>query len=170
MKFTDHFSPEKDIIKEKFTIIPYMDVWICSIVEGYIYKKIIKENVFGYEEEYVERYGKKEGECKEWYCRDDDLSENVQLRSQCYYKEGKKEGEEIWWHLNREIKGLLYYKDGKIEGEWKTWYENGILSEQCYCKDGKLDGEYKEWDEDGNLIFHKTYTAGESFEDLLHIQ
>ena len=33
----DYNSPEKDIIKEKFNTIPYMDIWVCSIIEGYIY-------------------------------------------------------------------------------------------------------------------------------------
>ncbi len=43
-KFIDYKSPEKGIIKEKFTTIPYMDVWISSIVEGYIYEKVTKVN------------------------------------------------------------------------------------------------------------------------------
>ena len=38
MKFTDHNSPEKSIIDNNFKSIPYMDMWISSIIEGYIYE------------------------------------------------------------------------------------------------------------------------------------
>jgi len=56
----DYKSPEKEIIKEKFNAIPYMDVWISSIVEGYIYEKVSKVNEYsGSKEEYIERYRKK---------------------------------------------------------------------------------------------------------------
>ena len=77
MKFTDclrgkpelrdYNSLEKDIIKEKFNTIPYMDVWICSIIEGYIYEKVTKVDERGYREEYMERNGKPEGEYKKWF-------------------------------------------------------------------------------------------------------
>ncbi len=40
MKFIDYNSPEKAIINDHFKTIPYMDMWICSIVEGYIYEKV----------------------------------------------------------------------------------------------------------------------------------
>jgi hypothetical protein len=59
--FIDYKSPEKGIIKEKFNTIPYMDVWISSIIEGYIYENVSKVNEYsGTKEEYMERYGKKE--------------------------------------------------------------------------------------------------------------
>ena len=48
MKFTDYKSPEKEIIKEKFNTIPYMDVWVSNVIEGYIYKKV--SNVDAYAE------------------------------------------------------------------------------------------------------------------------
>jgi hypothetical protein len=34
MKFIDYNSPEKAIINTTFKTIPYMDMWISSIVEG----------------------------------------------------------------------------------------------------------------------------------------
>ena len=48
MKFIDYFSPEKEIIKEKFNTIPYMDVWISSIVEGYIYENVTNVGDFSH--------------------------------------------------------------------------------------------------------------------------
>ena len=67
MKFIDYFSPEKEIIKEKFNTIPYMDVWISSIVEGYIYENVYNLDYEHCRQEYTERYGKKEGEFKRWH-------------------------------------------------------------------------------------------------------
>ena len=121
-KFIDYFSPEKDIIKEKFTTIPYMDVWISSIVEGYIYEKVKKVDKKGYREEYTERYGKKEGEYKTWY-------KNGKIWAQCYYKEGKLEGEYKRWYDNGQFGCQSYYKEGKLEGELKWWYREGKLIE-----------------------------------------
>jgi antitoxin component YwqK of YwqJK toxin-antitoxin module len=128
-KFIDYFSPEKGIIKEKFNTIPYMDIWISSIVEGYIYEKVSKVNEYsGTKEEYIERYGKKEGEYK-------------------------------MWHPNGKIKRQGYYKDDKLEGEYKRWYDNGQLGGQSYYKEGKKEGETKSWDKCGNLTEHKLYTG-----------
>ena len=79
----DYKSPEKEIIKEKFNTIPYMDVWVSNVIEGYIYEKVSSTDT-GIREEYTERYRKIEGEYKSWY-------PNGQLYAQCYYKEGKEE-------------------------------------------------------------------------------
>lgn len=64
MKFIDYNSPEKAILKNVFKSISDMDMWICNIIEGYIYEKVDKKNKQGYREEYVLRYGKKEGNIK----------------------------------------------------------------------------------------------------------
>jgi antitoxin component YwqK of YwqJK toxin-antitoxin module len=160
MKFIDYNSPEKEIIKEKFNTIPYMDVWISSIVEGYIYEKVTKVNEYsGSKEEYIERYGKKEGEYKMWH-------QNGKIKRQGYYKEGKEEGEFKWWWNNGQLHIQLYYKEGKLDGEWKEWYEEGQLMVQTYHKEGKLEGEYREWNERGELSAHKIYTGGEVVEVL----
>ena len=158
MKFTDYFSPEKGIVKEKFNTIPYMDVWISSIVEGYIYENVSSTDT-GIREEYTERYRKIEGEYKSWYS-------NGQLYAQCYYKEGKIEGEYIWWHENGQIEIQCYFKEGKEEGEYKKWYSTGQLKIQCYFKEGKKEGEFKKWNEQGELIVYKIYTDDVVVEDL----
>ena len=162
MKFTDYFSPEKDIIKEKFNTIPYMDIWISSIVEGYIYEKVSKVDKKGCKEEYMERYGKKEGEYKMWY-------PNGKIWAQCYYKEGKLEGEFKWWYDNGQLMFQWYYKEGKRDGEWKLWGDNGKLRSQRYYKEDKLDGECKLWDEQGELISHKIFKNDEFVKDLTQV-
>ena len=186
MKFTDYKSPEKEIIKEKFNTIPYMDVWISSIVEGYIYENVTKVNEYsGSKEEYIERYRKKEGEYKTWH-------PNGQLWVQRYYKEGRLDGEskswqpngQLWfqryykggviegeykeWHPNGQIRIQTQFKEGKEDGEWKLWWDNGKLLSQKYYKEGKLDGESKLWDERGGELYaHKIYKNGEVIKDIL---
>jgi antitoxin component YwqK of YwqJK toxin-antitoxin module len=120
MKFIDYKSPEKSIINEVFKTIPYMDMWISSIIEGYIYENIIKVDKQGSKEEYNNRYGKKKGEFKKWY-------PNGQLREQGYYKEGKEEGEYKELYTNGKLWNQSYYKEGKLDGEYKMWYDNGEL-------------------------------------------
>ena len=152
MKFIDHNSPEKAIINNAFNSLSYMDMWISSIVEGYIYEKVDKITYNGGREEYVERYGNIEGEAKNWH-------RNGQLWIQKYYKDGKEEGEYKVWYCEdekvssepsdsreeRQLHIQCYYKDGIKEGECKCWYPNGQLMSQKYFKEGKIDGEYKEW-------------------------
>ena len=161
MIFTDYFSPEKDIIKEKFTSIPYMDVWVSSIVEGYIYENVTKVNKYGDKEEYTNRYGKKDGEYKMWYRGKDGLRDNLQLWIHQYYKEGELEGEYKWWYPNGQLSEQCFYKKGKFEGEYKSWHEHGKLQCQCYYKEGKCKGEYNSWYENGQLEYQAYYKEGE---------
>ena len=159
MKFTDHNSPEKAIIDNNFKSIPYMDMWISSIAERYIYEKVDKVDEKGYRQEYNERYGKKEGEFKSW-------DQNGQLTLQCYYKEWKLEGEFKLWYENGQLSLQCYYKDGKMEGEYKSWWEeNGQLWRQCYYKDGKKEGEYKQWYENGQLRSQMYYSGSQNKTD-----
>ncbi len=83
-----------------------MDIWISSIVEGYIYEKVDKVDEKGYREEYTERYGKKDGELKTWY-------PNGKLMGQFYYKEGKLNGEFKLWYENGQLWFQEYYKEGR---------------------------------------------------------
>jgi antitoxin component YwqK of YwqJK toxin-antitoxin module len=155
MKFIDYNSPEKDIINDTFKSLPYMDMWISSIVEGYIYEKTTIIDYYGYRRrEYTLRYNKL-CETKAWY-----RGEDGQLYSQEYYKEGKREGECKWWHPNGQLKHQYYYKNEKLDGEIKDWYSNGQLELQCYYKEGKREGEYKEWKENGQIMFQKYYKNG----------
>ena len=107
MKFTDHKSPEKAVINNTFNSLPYMDMWISSIVEGYIYEKVDKVDKNGIREEYMLRYGKLEGKGKQWWG-------NGQLRIQEYYKEGKLEGEYKWWNREGKLVEYKMFREGEV--------------------------------------------------------
>jgi antitoxin component YwqK of YwqJK toxin-antitoxin module len=121
MKFIDYKSPEKAVINNTFNLLSYMDMWISSIIEGYIYEKVSKVYKYGYREEYMSRYGKEEGEYKIWHY-------NGKLERQCYYKEGNLEGECKEWYDDGYPKFQGYYKDGNLEGGWKKWNHFGEFS------------------------------------------
>jgi len=164
MKFIDYNSPEKAIINTAFNSLSYMDIWISSIVEGYIYEKVedpkgvSSVDKYGYREEYMLRYGKKEGEYKEWYSGEYWKS-NGKLSTQVHYKEGKREGEYKGWYPNGQLCRLCYYKEGMLDGECKVWcsgVDRKLSSLTCY-KEGKYHGECKDWWDNGNLRFQKYY-------------
>ena len=107
MKFTDYKSTEKSIINYTFKSIPYMDMWISSIVEGYIYEKVDKLDNFGFREEYLLRYNKKEGEYKAWW-------DNGNRWIEEYYIDGKEEGECKEWNYEGRLTVSNLYKDGEV--------------------------------------------------------
>jgi len=182
----DYKSPEKSLIINTFNSLSYMDMWISSIVEGYIYEKVNKIDEKGYREEYTERYdGEKEGEYKKWksgengqlyiqkYYKEGYLDgefkvwyENGQLWFQKYYKEGEYHGEYKRWWSNGQLSCQEYYKEGKEEGEHKKWYPNGEIEGQLCYKEGKLDGESKQWYDNGQLAFQCYYKEGEKDGEL----
>ena len=44
--------------------------------------------------------------------------DNGQKKNEGNYKDGKKDGKNIWWYINGEIKSETYYKDGEcISGD-----------------------------------------------------
>ena len=159
----DYKSPEKDIIKEKFNTIPYMDIWICSIIEGYIYdteefEYLKDEEESDDEETYDEyadeinyfcstRYGIPNGKYTGYIIiSKDDETEVHEVLEEGYFKDGKRDGECKEWWDNNTLKELSYYKEGKLEGEYKMWHrgqdgqsENGQISYQQYYKDDKKE-------------------------------
>ena len=108
-----------------------MDMWISSIVEGYIYEKVNKPDIIGHIHEYVERYGKKEGYWKIWH-------PNGQLWIQCYYKDWRFVGEFKRWYDNGQLEEKYYWKEGKREGEYKKWDIDGSLIEYKMYENGKI--------------------------------
>ena len=86
------------------------------------------------------------GFVREWY-------EDGQLKSECNYKDGKRDGAEKGWYEDGQLKYECNYKDGKRDGAEKGWYEDGQLKSECNYKDGKWD-LWKGWNEDGQLQFN----------------
>jgi antitoxin component YwqK of YwqJK toxin-antitoxin module len=50
---------------------------------------------------------------------------NGAKRAECYYLDGKREGECTSWYANREKELLGYFKKGKPCNIWMNWDKNG---------------------------------------------
>ena len=115
----------------------------------------VKEITTGYNEKIKKIY--KDGKLEGeqlWWCEDG------QLEYKEFYKDGKKEGEQLWWCEDGQLEYKEFYKDGKMDGEQLGWYSNGQLEYKEFYKDGKLDGEQLKWFEDGQLEYKEFYKDG----------
>ena len=65
------------------------------------------------------------------------------------FKNGKREGEWLWYFENGQLNIKNNYKDNKLEGEWLWYFENGQLKYKSNFKDGKQEGEF--------LYYYKNY-------------
>ncbi len=168
-----------------------MDLWICSIIEGYIYENVDKITRFGYREKYIGRYGKIKRDYKCWnkdgklIIYDEGIYNNEgKLIKISYYSYGQLDFEktliendiyEFKQYYDCAVK-LLYkviMKDNNWHGEFiRYWYcdEDEIsrkkINIKTTYKNGNRDGEYKYWNEEGELIEHKIYKEGEVIQDL----
>ncbi len=93
---------------------------------------------------YYNKDGKLDGIFKQYYYRDGGKLE---------YIKNLALGDLVGDVLVRQC----YYKEGKKEGEYKEWWNNGKLKCHCYYKEDKKEGEYREWNSDGFLITHYLY-------------
>ena len=67
--------------------------------------------------------------------------------------------ERSYWD-NGELKSELRYKDGKLDGECLWYTEEGKLEKQCWYKDGLLDSIYRSYSAKGNLASEEHYVKG----------
>ena len=74
----------------------------------------------------------------------------VKLKEEGTYKDGKRHGPSISYHLNGQLWIKVTYKDDKWDGPYKQYDENGELEFEYTYKDGELI-DSKEYDESGQL-------------------
>jgi len=140
--------------KEKLKLV------VCENVNKFSSNKFIPGTLLGiyYISYYILPNRLWHGECKtSWK----PFTENPFIQSQCFFKDGKLEGENKRWWNNGQLSYQCFYKNAMIEGEYKNWYENGQLWVQSFYKDGKLEGESKDWYENGQLFTRCFYKGGE---------
>ena len=65
------------------------------------------------------------------------------------YAGGKKNGDQITYHINGKVRSITPYKDGKIEGVVEWYNTEGLLVEQNEIINGT--GRYVTYWENGNI-------------------
>lgn len=61
----------------------------------------------------------------------------------------------IYKDENGQIYGEDEFKDGMRNGKQLEYWENGNIKEEYFEREGMYVGTYKRWDEQGNLVFHE---------------
>lgn len=58
------------------------------------------------------------------------------------------------------IRSETYYKDGKKDGTSTAWFSDGQVKEISNYKEGQRDGEWTMWNRARQVLFHHVYSNG----------
>lgn len=77
------------------------------------------------------------------------------------FKEGKFDGEQVYYYENGQIKEKANFKSGVAVGTYFAYHKNGEIAYTGKFVDGKKDGEWNRYTEDKKLILTEIYKSGE---------
>ena len=66
-------------------------------------------------------------------------------------RNGKEEGNWIWWYHNGQKSYEGTFKDGERQGLHTSWYHNGQKENEVIFKDGEVIKLIGKWNEDSSL-------------------
>jgi antitoxin component YwqK of YwqJK toxin-antitoxin module len=125
----------------------------------------------------VDRDSLKQGVWREFY-------DSKKLKSECVYKNNKKQGLEIIWYSSGCVKQENYFNNGQLDGpvtfydknckkqlieNYKNgvkegleiaYHSNGRIKSEGNFKKGNLDGVYKVYNKNGEFSFESRSTTG----------
>lgn len=94
------------------------------------------------------------GPCESWY-------ESGQLAMRKYYRDGKTEGEAVYFNENGSLEDRWTYRAGiPIDGERISKWSNGRYKKLINYKNGHLDGRLMRWSEEGLVMEDWQYLEG----------
>lgn len=76
------------------------------------------------------------------------------------FKDGKYDGEQLYYYDNGQIKEKISYQAGNPVGTYNEYHKNGEVAYTGKFTDGKKDGEWNRYTEDKKLILTEIYKAG----------
>ena len=82
-------------------------------------------------------------------------------KSQGSLKNGKKDGDWVYYWSDGELKEKGNYKNGNKEGDWVSYWSPGKLWFSRVHKDGKLEGDYVSYHRNGQLMGKGLFKNGE---------
>ncbi len=94
-----------------------------------------------------------------WHFRDTVLKTTL-LRT---YKNGERNGLEVRYFMNGQIKDSVDYLDDRENGNYRAYSEKGILTKDCNYKGGRLIGYFKEYFPNGKLKVQGQYTQAKGY-------
>jgi antitoxin component YwqK of YwqJK toxin-antitoxin module len=79
-------------------------------------------------------------------------------------KEFLKDGLNLFYHENGQLKERYTCADGKIVGLYEEWFDNGQLDESKSYVNGNLEGLFQSWHKNGNLMSRWHYNTNENID------
>lgn len=73
-------------------------------------------------------------------------------RHEINYRDGRKNGAEIWWYPNGKKLALCYWQNNQLDGVYVQWFENGKKKREITFHKGVKEGVEKAWDRFGQLV------------------
>lgn len=73
------------------------------------------------------------------------------VKSEIFYKMGKKEGEAKSYYSDGTLYRVFHYKNDKLEGEQTKYRQNGQVRSIAYYRDGEPNNQLKEYLTNGSL-------------------
>jgi antitoxin component YwqK of YwqJK toxin-antitoxin module len=146
-------SIEKEILQESIKT-KNLDSWIFTIIENYIYEKVVDVDCDDYKQTFIRRFGNIHGKYLEYF-------ENGNICIEENYNNGLEEGERREYFSNGQLFQFSNWLNDEMNGLCLTYYQNGQLRCQKVYHNDQLHGEEKVWSENGILIKIAHYENGE---------
>jgi antitoxin component YwqK of YwqJK toxin-antitoxin module len=77
------------------------------------------------------------------------------------YSQGLLNGVSKKWYTNKQLMELRYYKNGKKDGEQLSFWKNGNQRFKYTAKNDAYEGQMTEWTVDGKLFHVGNYVNGQ---------
>lgn len=87
--------------------------------------------------------------------------------SETSYTKGLKDGQEILYYKNGQMKADRSWKAGQKEGMWTNWDEDGNKTAEAPYKKNKKHGTWIIWSSKGTKLFEMHYKNGEKVDKWL---
>lgn len=87
-------------------------------------------------------------------------SDGKTLEEESNYRNGERNGEARFYHLNSKLREKSCFKEGIADGPFELYNESGVLVRKGRMSNGELHGEIQNFYEDGTLKSKETYVAG----------
>lgn len=86
--------------------------------------------------------------------------ENGNLKSELRYKDGRLNGNCVWYYPNGKPELTINYVMDTLQGESLRWYENGYMQSRCFYKDNHYDSIFESYNVTGNMVKSEYYKKG----------